>query len=250
MEVNIPEVQVNDLNISIQSIPTWRDTPPASIPVAPPLTLNIGIPVIDIPGCVRAHIDNKKSKTLPEDDDRGVRIFCDGTMPTFETIEYRPEEMVFTKPPSPPPLKDTPSQNQPSDSSTPPPTPGAPLPTFTLPCPPPDAIPIGAKNKAQTKIIIGYELKNGECITLYEPIPLLDVVGNHLPGAPIVVTTTVIAASGIIGATLAKPLGDYLLKLIKPLLKQVKKKVFTLLGKKQKILSVAERAKAQRDLRK
>jgi len=250
VEVNIPEVQVRNLNIRVQDITTWREYPPASIPLTPPVTLNIGIPLIEIPGCVRAHVDNKKSKTLADDDDRGVRTFCDGTMPTFETIEYRPEEMVFTKPPSAPPLKDTPSPNQPSASSTSPPTPGAPLPTFTLPCPPPDAIPIGAKNKAQTKIIIGYELKNGECITLYEPIPLLDVVGNHLPGAPIVVTTTVIAASGIIGATLAKPLGDYLLKLIKPLLKQVKKKVFTLLGKKQKILSVAERAKAQRDLRK
>ena len=248
MEVSIPEVQVNDLNISIQSIPTWRDTPPASIPVAPPLTLNIGIPVIDIPGCVRAHIDNKKSKTLPEDDDRGVRIFCDGTMPTFETIEYRPDEMVFSKPPTAPPLNNPPPTDKPLD--TPPSPPNTSIPSLNLPCPPPDAIPIGAKNKAQTKIIIGYELKNGECITLYEPIPLLDVVGNHLPGAPIVITTTVIAASGIIGATLAKPLGDYLLKLIKPLLKQVKKKVFTLLGKKQKILSVAERAKAQKDLRK
>ena len=247
MDVNIPEVQVHDLDIPLQLIPTWRSNSPTSIPTAPPVTLNIGIPIIEMPGCVRAHIDNKKSKTLADDDNRGVRTFCDGGMPTFEPIEYRPDERVFSSSPKAPPINNPPTNKNVENSSVPS---NVAVPPITLPCPPPDAIPIGAKNKAQTKIIIGYELKNGECITLYEPIPLLDVVGNHLPGAPIVITTTVIAASGIIGATLAKPLGDYLLKLIKPLLKKVKKKVFTLLGKKQKILSVAERAKAQRDLRK
>ena len=247
MDVNIPEVQVHDLDIPLQLIPTWRSNSPTSIPTAPPVTLNIGIPIIEMPGCVRAHIDNKKSKTLADDDNRGVRTFCDGGMPTFEPIEYRPDEMVFSSSPKAPPINNPPTNKNVENSSVPS---NVAVPPITLPCPPPDPIPIGAKNKAQTKIIIGYELKNGECITLYEPIPLLDVVGNHLPGAPIVITTTVIAASGIIGATLAKPLGDYLLKLIKPLLKKVKKKVFTLLGKKQKILSVAERAKAQRDLRK
>ena len=53
-DVDIRSVEVRDINI-----PSWMTTPPR-IPSAPPVTVYVGVPVIDIPGCVEAHIDNKK----------------------------------------------------------------------------------------------------------------------------------------------------------------------------------------------
>ena len=232
--------------ISVPPIPDWSTYQSQNLPTAPPVTVNIGIPIVDIPGCVEAHIDNKKSKNLPFDDDRGVKVFCDGGMPSFQSMDYRPEEMVFTVELKAPKINGETDDTGEIEEEAPP----ASVIPFQLPCPPPDAIPIGAKNKAQTKIIVGYKFENGECVTLYEPIPLPQVIGNHLPGAPIVITTTVIAASGIIGATLAKPLGDYLLKLIKPTLKKVKKKIAKILGKKEEVLSTFERKQEQRKGRK
>ena len=50
--LDIPDVTVVD-NLNYTSPP---------IPVAPPVTVNIGVPVVDIPGCVEAHEANNKSK--------------------------------------------------------------------------------------------------------------------------------------------------------------------------------------------
>ena len=62
--------------------------------------------------------------------------------------------------------------------------------------------------------------------------------------------TAAIAATAATSAIVAKPLGDYVLKLIKPTVKKVVKKVKAILGKKPRPESVAERVKFQRSLRK
>ena len=46
----IPEIGIGA--VQVPEIPAWRAMPPQSIPVAPPVTLQIGFPVADIPGCV------------------------------------------------------------------------------------------------------------------------------------------------------------------------------------------------------
>ena len=76
---DIRNVEVRDINV-----PSWMTAPPR-IPSAPPVTVQVGVPVIDIPGCVEAHIDNKKGTNdkLTEDDPDGARVFCDGNMPSF-----------------------------------------------------------------------------------------------------------------------------------------------------------------------
>ena len=102
-----------------------------------------------------------------------------------------------------------------------------------LPCPPPDAIPLGAKNKAQTAVIIGYERINGKCEAIYEPLGIPTIVGNYLPGAPVVATTATIAAVATTAAIVAKkPLGNFLLKAVKPIVKKTIKKIKEKLGKK------------------
>jgi hypothetical protein len=142
--------------------------------------------------------------------------------------------------------------SQPDDVS---PVPGA-VPDISkvaieLPCPPPDAIPLGAKNKSQTAVIIGYErTDNGKCEAIYEPLGIPSIIGNYLPGAPIITTTATIAAVATTAAIFAKPLGDFLLKAVKPTVKKAIKKIKEKLGKKTKVESVWQRRKFQRSLKK
>ena len=50
----IPEINVDQ--VGIPDIPKWlTSSPPQAIPIYPPVTQQIGVPIIDIPGCVEAH---------------------------------------------------------------------------------------------------------------------------------------------------------------------------------------------------
>ena len=54
-----------------------------NIPVAPPVTQEIGVPIVNIPGCVEAHEQNttrERSGIIGEDDPKGVKTFCDAGM--------------------------------------------------------------------------------------------------------------------------------------------------------------------------
>jgi hypothetical protein len=65
-----------------------------------------------------------------------------------------------------------------------------------------------------------------------------------------VATTATIAAVATTAAIFAKPLGDFLLKAVKPTVKKVIKKIKEKLGKKVAVESVLQRRKSQRALRK
>ncbi len=119
-----------------------------------------------------------------------------------------------------------------------------------LPCPPPDAIPIGAKNKQQTAVITGYKLIDGKCETQFDPLDVPTIISNYLPGGPVVVTTATIAAVATTAAIFAKPLGDILLKVVKPIVKKTIKKIKEKLGKKVVVESAGQRRKFQRSLKK
>ena len=96
----IREIQVRSLEIA--PIPDWLMRPPQAIPPVVPVTQNIGTPIVNIPGCVESHPDAGKSKTLMEDDPEGVQTYCDGTVPSFNPIDYSPEDMTIeTKMPPP-----------------------------------------------------------------------------------------------------------------------------------------------------
>ena len=76
------------------------------------------------------------------------------------------------------------------------------------------------------------------------------IVGNYLPGAPVVMTTATVAAMATTAAIFAKPLGDFLLKAVKPTVKKTIKKINAMRGKKPQIESVFQRRQFQRSLRK
>ena len=249
----IPEIGIGAVNVPV--IPAWRSMPPQSIPTEPPVTLQLGFPVIQVPGCVESRNTQPGNKKAYDNDPKGNFVVCDGTMPSFRPLDFSPA----LQPPEgvKPPKIDTPektagSSNQPQ-KQTPSPSgqiPDLPKVATELPCPPPDAIPIGAKNKLQTAVIIGYELVDGKCEPQLELLPVAKIVGNYLPGAPVVMTTAAIAAVATTSAIVAKPLGDILLKAVKPIVKKTIKKIKEKLGKKVVIESAFQRRKNQRALRK
>ena len=249
----IPEIGVQ--SVFVPEIPAWQSMPPQSIPNAPPITLQLGFPVADIPGCVETRNAQPGNENAYTDDPRGNVVVCDGTMPSYKPLDFTPGTLTYSR--AKPPAIDPDIEKPADDSSQPASTPSTPSPNLDvsnvakeLPCPPPDAIPLGAKNKSQTAVIIGYERVNGKCEAIYEPLDIPTIIGNYLPGAAVVTTTATIAAVATTAAIFAKPLGDFLLKAVKPTVKKVIKKMKEKLGKKTKVESVWQRRKFQRSLQK
>ena len=235
-DIDIRDVEVRDINV-----PSWMTNQPR-IPSAPPVTVQVGVPVIDVPGCVEAHIDNKKGTNdkLVEDDSDGARVFCDGNMPSFNPIQYEPENMVIER-------------SAPVPKVNPPEVPAPEIPKDTAPpkvekeeveCPPPNAPRIGDVAQNQKERVSGYELQNGICVTLYEDIPW---TAQYLPAPQVAATTAGIAVVATSSALLAKPLADLLLKVFKPVIKKVITKISKIRGKKVKIDSLKERRDLQRE---
>ena len=235
-DIDIRDVEVRDINV-----PSWMTTPPR-IPSAPPVTVQVGVPVIDIPGCVEAHIDNKRGTNdkLVEDDSAGARVFCDGNMPSFNPIQYEPENMVIERSAPVPkvPSPEVPAPKIPKDTTPPK------VEKKEVECPPPNAPRIGDVAQNQKERVSGFEVQNGVCVTLYEDIPL---TAQYLPSAQVASTTAAIAVTAASSALLAKPLADLLLKVFKPVIKKVITKVSKLRGKKVKIESLKERRDLQRE---
>jgi hypothetical protein len=249
--------EVGVRSVAIPEIPSWQSIPPQSIPDQPPVTLMLGFPVIDIPGCVETRNTQPGNQSAYASDPKGNFTVCDGTMPSFRPLDFTPNTAGIQE--VGPPVINPSDQEKPAGVSSQPERPSSMLPELPsdistveteLPCPPPDAIPLGAKNKSQTAVIIGYEMVEGRCEAQMEPLPILTTVGNYLPGAPVVVTTTAIAATATMAAVAAKPLGEGLLKAIKPIVKKVINKLKERMGKEISVESVEERRRFQRSLRK
>ena len=256
---SIPEIGVGQVwvkPIGVQEIQAWRSLPPQSIPSAPPITSipGFGFPVADVPGCVETRSVQPGNKSAYDNDPRGTVVICGAEMPSFNALDFTPGTLTYTraKQPAIDPKEKPAASQQPAKSPSPMasnPT-GIPNVDTELPCPPPDAIPIGAKNKLQTAVITGYKRVDGECQTQFKSLDIPAILGNHLPGTPVVVTTATVAAVGVTSAILAKPLGDILLKTIKPLVKKTIKKIKEKLGKKVVVESSWQRRKFQRSLKK
>ena len=235
-DIDIRNVEIRNINI-----PNWMTNQPR-LPSAPPVTVQVGVPVIDIPGCVEAHLDNQQgtNDNLVEDDSDGAKVFCDGNMPSFNPIRYEPENMVIER-------------SAPVPKVNPPEVPTPEIPKDTTPpkveekeveCPPPNAPRIGDVAQNQKERVSGFEVQNGICVTLYEDIPL---TAQYLPAPQVAATTAGIAVVATSSALLAKPLADLLLKVFKPVIKKVITKVSKLRGKKVKIESLKERRDLQRE---
>ena len=241
---NILIGDIRDLNINV--MPDWMSNPPQALPIYPPVTSQVGIPIVNMPGCVESHRDSSENQTLKEEDSDGVQIFCDAGTPSYNPIDYDPRRLtITTESPPPPPIK-SPETEKPetpeAKTDTPPPPAKAECPSRAQEL----KNPVG-KILEGNKKITGYETVGKECLPVFENLNIPDQIVQNIPSAGMITVTASIAVVATTSALLAKPLADLLLKVVKPVTKKVVKKIAALRGKKPPVLSAAERKAAQRD---
>ena len=244
--MEIKEINISGVNIPDVTIVDPRNYSSPPIPIAPPVTVNIGVPIVDIPGCVEAHeTNNPKNNQVKSDDERGLVTYCDSGIPSFNPIQFEPEQMIMT---SPAPVPKTKTPETPDVPETPevPKTPAA---TAKVECPTKvqqAQEPVGSFVEGFRKKVVGYELIDNTCVQITEKVPLPKQIVAGLPSGGQVVQVGGVAVIATTSALLAKPLADLLLKAVKPAVKKVMKKIASLRGKKPPVLSSGERRAEQR----
>ena len=224
--------QINIPNIVIPKFGTnevWLNGVPFVPSNHPPVTTQIGFPIVEMPGCVKMHKDNNNKVTrmpfdhdLVNQDEKGSTTLCPhGEYPTYDAMEYTPEQLLIQQETAPPPV-------------APPPVPPDFKPDVIpktenkeVPCPGPGNLRVGDLTQAGDEKVIGHELsEDGKtCVTLYEST---SAVEKFLPSINQSTTTVAIAVLATAGAA-ATPL---LLRVIKPIIKKITDTVKKKLGKK------------------
>ena len=218
--VAIPQVVQSDWILGIPFVPN-ND---------PPITLQIGFPIVDMPGCVTMHKDNKDhvsgrpfDRDLVNQDEKGTTTLCPhGEYPTYEAMDYQPENLVVTRETPPPPIAPPPEVEPPTPPDT-----SSVGGKEEVPCPAPNQPRVGDLTQNGEERVIGHEIQNGQCVVLYEPTT---VVEKFLPSTNQVSTTAAIA----IVATASAAATPLLLRVIKPIIKKTVDTVKKKLGKGKK----------------
>ena len=246
---------VRDIGIDYIADRTWMATPPSMNVPDIPVTQQVGVPIVNMPGCVKVHKENarnptNKNKMLVNDDPKQNVVLCDAGMPYYEPPDYDYRELSWmTVNPNEEEVEEGVDVDEPPapDIDTPEPPPTGPNTAEDIECPPPNARRIGDLNQAGTEKVTGYKLSVDKkvCITEWEEIGFAE---QYLPSISVVTTTAGIATVATTSALLAKPLADLLLKVIKPAVKKVIAKVKEkVLKKKPPVLSRRERLLKQRE---
>ena len=216
--MEIPKIGVNNVNIpSIEAPNIYNYVPHTQVY---PFILNIGSPVVNMPGCVKYHPDSAKNRETPnlkEDDSNGTRVLCDATYPTYDAMDYTPEDLLIYRETPPPKV-------EPPPDVEPPPLPDTgDIPTGEIECPGPAQLRVGDLTQSGDERVVGHELQGTTCVTLYEPPTAVE---KFLPSANQATTTVALAVIATAGAA-ATPL---LLRLIKPIIKKLTTTVQKKLG--------------------
>ena len=218
--ITIPQVKQSDWIYGIPFIPN-ND---------PPVTLQIGFPIVDMPGCVEMHKDNKDhvsrlpfDKDLVNQDPKGSTTLCPhGEYPSYNAIDYQPEQLVITREIPPPPVEPPPEVEAPPVPDT-----GNIAKDKEIECPAPNQPRVGDLTQNGEERVTGHEIQNGQCVVLYESTT---VVEKYLPSTNQVSTTAAIAVVATASAA-ATPL---LLRVIKPIIKKTVDTIKKKLGKGKK----------------
>jgi len=214
--VTIPQVKQSDWIYGIPFIPN-ND---------PPVTLQIGFPIVDMPGCVKMHKDNQDhvtrlpfDKDLVNQDEKGSTTLCPhGEYPSYDAMDYQPENLIVTRETPPPPVAPPPEVEPPEIPDT-----GDIGGKEDVPCPGPTNLRVGDLTQSGDERVVGHELsKDGKiCTTLYEPTSPIE---KYVPPINQVTSVTALAVVATAGAA-ATPL---LIRIIRPVIK----KLWTTLQKK------------------
>ena len=226
---------INEINIPNVAIPrfgtneVWLNGVPFIPRYDPPVTLQIGFPIVEIPGCVTMHKDNKDhisnlpfDKDLVNQDEKGTTTLCPhGEYPSYTAMDYQPEQLLIQRETPPPPVA------PPPEIETPEIPPTGDLTSKEVPCPGPNQLRIGDLTQSGDERVIGHRLlEDGKtCETLYEPTTPLE---KYVPPLNQVSTVTSLAVVATAGAA-ATPL---LIRIIKPVIKKLWTTIQKKLGKK------------------
>ena len=218
--ITIPQVKQSDWIYGIPFIPN-ND---------PPVTLDLGFPIVEMPGCVKMHKDNQDhvtrlpfDKDLVNQDEKGSTTLCPhGEYPSYDAMDYQPEQLLITRETPPPPVE-------------PPPTPpefkpdAIPETEQEVACPGPGQLRVGDITQSGDERVTGHELSaDGKtCVTLYESTTVAE---KFLPSTNQATNTLAIAVIATAGAT-ATPL---ILRIVKPVIKKITDTVRKKLGKGKK----------------
>jgi len=235
--------EINEINIPNIVIPkygtndVWLNGIPFIPNNDPPVTTQIGFPIVEMPGCVKMHQDNKDHVTrmpfdhdLVNQDEDGVTTLCPhGEYPSYDAMDYQPEQLIITRETPPPPVE-------------PPPTP----PEFTpdaipeakqedIACPGPGQLRVGDLTQSGDERVTGHELsEDGKtCVTLYEATTAVE---KFIPSVNQATNTLAIAVIATAGAT-ATPI---ILRIVRPILKKLWDTIQKKLGRKVETPTRAE----------
>ena len=268
-EIGIREIPEASIDTTI--IPT----PKAVLPD------NIGFPVIQMPGCVRAR--TLKNKNLVTSDPAGNFYVCDGNVPTLESMAVDWDGLSAVGPvkadepelvPPIPKLKGNQRKKVKEENSKDdkqgdtnvgqqdfkiPDVDGEFI-ADILPCPPLDTLaktPVGSLGKGGLARIKGWrrDQVTNKCETVWEGLNPLEIAGNYAPQPTVLVNTSAIAITSVVGVTvIGQPIAKFFQKQlkgqVKSFSKKITKKLLAIRGKKPPVKSLAGRKKEQRLSRK
>ena len=234
--MEIPDIRIKGGDIDIIRIPFTPDyllEPPQALQVPVPITNQIGVPIVDIPGCVEAH-EVDENNMLESDDPKGVKVYCDGQTPSFNPIDYNANKLKFQQKAPVPPVAPPPEA---PDTKTP----EVPKKVTTAEIKCPTEVqkieaPVGTLVDAGKKKIVEYKVIEKQCVAIKEDLQIVDQLIKAVPSAGQVTTTVSIT----IVATAAATATPFLLKVVKPIVKQLIKKIKKALGKEPPKLSQSE----------
>ena len=214
--------QINVPNIVIPKFGTnevWLNGVPFVPNNDPPVTLQIGFPIVEMPGCVKMHKDNQDhvtrmpfDKDLVNQDEKGSTTLCPhGEYPTYDAMDYTPEQLIIQRETPAPPVEPPPEIEPPEIPDT-----GDIGGKEEIACPGPGQLRVGDITQSGDERVVGHELSaDGKtCVTLYEDT---SPVEKFLPSTNQATTTLAVAVIATAGAA-ATPL---ILRLVKPILKKL-----------------------------
>ena len=249
---NINPTNVNDPIINapyyIAEPPPWIMEPSIAVPHDVPVTVDIGTPVVDMPGCVETNKENigrppNQNQSLVNDDPNQNVVLCDAGMPAYGPMDYDTRRLKIETIVPPKKEEEYKHRGNYNGDGVPdggvgaePPDTKQPDSLEDPPCPGPNAPRIGDVAQNLKEKVRGFELQRDPrnpdgvkiCVTLYENIGTTE---QFLPAPQIVTTTATIAIVATSSALLAKPLADLLLKVVKPAIKKIMGAIQKKLGK-------------------
>ena len=228
--------EINEINIPNIVIPkfgtneVWLNGVPFVPSNHPPVTTQIGFPIVEMPGCVKMHKDNQDHMTrmpfdhdLVNQDEKGSTTLCPhGEYPTYDAMEYTPEQLIIQRETPPPPVSPPPEIDPPEIPDT-----GDLGKKEEVPCPGPGNLRVGDVTQSGDERVVGHKLSDDGkiCETLYEPTTAIE---KFIPSTNQATNALAIAVIATAGAT-ATPI---ILRIVKPILTKIWKTMQKKLGKK------------------